>query len=176
MVERWITLINLPTSGREFSFEDQEVWQAMWRDAGYDMRPRSPLVATFSVFSHADGFHVRGTLRGSVETPCHRCIEPAGFELHHDFDLFEAHEDTNEIDGDESHLRLAGTEWELNIAALLWEEFVLAMPEKILCADMCLGLCPHCGKNRNMDPCACATSEQTSPLAAALQRARITTT
>lgn len=177
MVERWITLANLPTSGREFSFEDQEVWEALWSDARYDMRALVPLVATFSVLPQPEGVLVRGTLSGSVETPCHRCTEPANIELHHDFDIFEAHEDTDVLDGEEdARLRLVGPEWELNIAALLWEEFVLAIPEKILCADMCLGLCPHCGKNRNMDPCACASSERTSPLVVALQRARTKTT
>ncbi|GAB1408942.1 DUF177 domain-containing protein [Desulfovibrionales bacterium] len=172
-VEHWITLTNLPASGREFLFEDQGVWQDLWHDAQCDIRVHTPLVATFTVFPHVDGFLIRGRLIGAVESPCHRCMEPAYTELRHDFEFFEAFDDPDELAEEEPRLRRAGADWELNDIAILWEEFLLAMPEKILCADICLGLCPHCGKNKNLEPCACATSDQRSALAAALQRAQI---
>lgn len=172
-MEHWITLTNLPASGREFLFEDQEVWKTLWADAQYDIHVHTPLVATISVFPHADGFLIKGRLTGAVESQCHRCMEPAHIELRHNFELFEALEDIDEVEGEEPRLRRVGADWELNSTAILWEEFVLAMPEKILCADMCLGLCPRCGKNKNLESCACATAAQNSVLAAALQRAQI---
>ena len=85
---------------------------------------------------------------------------------------FEAHDDVNVIEGEPTHLRNIDTGWELNAGGLLWEEFLLALPEKILCADTCLGLCPQCGKNRNMEQCACNNPDSQSPLARALPSSR----
>jgi uncharacterized protein len=33
---------------------------------------------------------------------------------------------------------------------------LLAVPLKLLCKDECKGLCPHCGKNRNIEACNCS--------------------
>jgi len=46
---------------------------------------------------------------------------------------------------------------ELDLAALLETETTLALPMKPLCRPDCRGLCPVCGANRNVAPCACET-------------------
>lgn len=57
---------------------------------------------------------------------------------------------------DEEVMRLSpGRGAEINLPALLWEEFILALPEKILCRLDCKGLCLYCGQNLNDAPCAC---------------------
>ncbi|MGB6974060.1 MAG: DUF177 domain-containing protein [Terracidiphilus sp.] len=33
------------------------------------------------------------------------------------------------------------------------------MPARTLCKADCKGLCPRCGKNRNVEPCDCAEGE-----------------
>jgi uncharacterized protein len=60
-------------------------------------------------------------------------------------------------DADEAVIRIAphGFGVEINPAALAWEEFSLALPVKPLCRENCLGLCPVCGKNRNLESCVC---------------------
>lgn len=176
MVEHWITLTNLPTTGREFSFDDPALWVTLWRSFQYDVTAVEPLASTMTIQPQAGGFFVQGRLHGVVETQCHRCAERALAHIDHAFDRFEALDDVNDPEGEGSHLRQTDTGWELNVAGLLWEEFLLAMPEKILCADTCLGLCPHCGKNRNLEPCTCATTESQNPLARALQGVAIKTT
>ncbi|MDR1947065.1 MAG: DUF177 domain-containing protein [Desulfovibrio sp.] len=72
-------------------------------------------------------------------------------------------------DTDESVIRVApfGRGIEINPATLAWEEFSLALPIKPLCREDCMGLCPVCGKNRNMENCACGT-DRTGPCQAAL--------
>jgi uncharacterized protein len=62
-------------------------------------------------------------------------------------------------DADKAVVRLAphGQGVEINPAALAWEEFSLALPVKPLCRENCLGLCPVCGRNRNLESCACGT-------------------
>lgn len=175
MVEHWIGLTHLPATGREFSFEDQGLWRALWQEFRFDFEAITPLLSTLFIVPQADGFLIHGSIKGAVKASCHRCLEEASVDLDHAFDSFEAQEDVEALEGEESHLRATDAGWELNVAGLLWEEFLLAMPEKILCADTCLGLCPHCGKNRNLEQCACCNLDTQSPLARALQGVKIKT-
>jgi uncharacterized protein len=39
---------------------------------------------------------------------------------------------------------------------VLREQVFLALPLKAICRDDCRGLCPHCGKNLNVEACDCA--------------------
>ena len=45
----------------------------------------------------------------------------------------------------------------LDIDGMIEAEIHLLWPSKILCKDDCLGLCPVCGKNRNLVQCDCDT-------------------
>ncbi len=175
MVEHWIGLTHIPATGREFSFEDQGLWRELWQEFHFDFEAMAPLLSTLFIVPQADGFLIHGSIKGAVKASCNRCLEDASVDLDHAFDTFEAHEDVEALEGEESHLRATDAGWELNVAGLLWEEFLLAMPEKILCADTCLGLCPHCGKNRNLEQCACCNLDTQSPLAQALQGVKIKT-
>ena len=175
MVEHWIGLSNLPALDREFSFDDQEMWRDFWKEFHYDLEIVTPMLSTLSVAPQPDGYLIQGHLGGVLKTVCHRCLEEAEVVIEHDFDGFEAHEDVELLEDEPSHLRNVDTGWELDLAGLLWEEFLLALPEKILCADTCLGLCPQCGKNRNMEQCACSNPDSQSPLARALQGVKIKT-
>ena len=44
----------------------------------------------------------------------------------------------------------------MHLEDVLQEQVLLALPLKAICRDDCKGLCPHCGKNLNVQPCACA--------------------
>jgi uncharacterized protein len=175
MVEHWIGLTHLPAHGREFSFDDQEIWIETWRQFQMELEVAAPLSSSLTIVPQPDGFLIQGRLTGAVKAMCHRCLEDAVVEIDHAFDAFEALEDTEDPDGEGSHLRSTDAGWELNVAGLLWEEFLLALPEKILCADTCLGLCPQCGKNRNLEPCLCADLDSQTLLARALQGVKIKT-
>jgi uncharacterized protein len=175
MSEHWIELTNLPAQGREFSFDDQDIWRKLWQEFHYDLEAVISLSTKLSVVPQQGGYLIRGHLGGTVTTVCHRCLEEAHVVIDHDFDGFEAHEDVNLLEDEPNHLRNIDTGWELDVAGLLREEFLLALPEKILCADTCLGLCPQCGKNRNLEPCACSSLGSRIPLARALQGLKIKT-
>jgi len=45
----------------------------------------------------------------------------------------------------------------LDLADMLREQFYLALPMQPLCRPDCLGLCPSCGIDRNVDSCQCKT-------------------
>jgi uncharacterized protein len=44
----------------------------------------------------------------------------------------------------------------IDLARVIENETTLALPMKPLCDPGCRGLCPVCGGNRNVSPCACA--------------------
>jgi uncharacterized protein len=39
---------------------------------------------------------------------------------------------------------------------VLREQVLLAVPLKTVCREDCRGLCPHCGRNLNVEQCNCA--------------------
>jgi uncharacterized protein len=56
---------------------------------------------------------------------------------------------------------------ELGLEPLVREQFILAVPFAPLCKDDCLGLCPTCGIDKNVESCAC--EKPIDPRFAALQ-------
>jgi len=43
---------------------------------------------------------------------------------------------------------------------VLLEQVLLAVPLKIVCKADCKGLCPSCGRNRNLETCDCAEKNE----------------
>ncbi|MBR5409172.1 MAG: DUF177 domain-containing protein [Clostridia bacterium] len=76
-----------------------------------------------------------------VEVPVrHTLVEPAG-----------APEDAD--DQDDEMIVVDGEK--LDLDELIGEEVFLAMPYRFLCSEDCRGLCPQCGADLNLGPCAC---------------------
>jgi len=169
IAEHWIDVTNLPAHGREFFFEDDTFWQAVWAEFNADYVISGPFAAKVTICPQPEGILLRGVLQGTILATCHRCAEAAKLDILQDFDTFEAYEDVDTLEGEEVYLRSTDRGWTLNIGALLREELLLALPEKILCASNCLGLCPLCGKNRNEESCQCSSSDSQPPLARALR-------
>jgi len=46
---------------------------------------------------------------------------------------------------------------------ILWEQVALELPLKVVCKEMCRGVCPVCGKNRNREACSCTAGETKGP-------------
>jgi uncharacterized protein len=51
----------------------------------------------------------------------------------------------------------------VDVYSVLAEQLYLGLPEKSLCSDNCLGLCPECGANLNRGPCDCSRGAAASP-------------
>lgn len=102
---------------------------------------------------------VRGRMRARVPQTCGRCLEPFPVEV-------VAQVDTRfcprpAVRGEEVELRPDDLEVDfyaddlLDVDRLLQTETELGLPMKPLCRRDCRGLCPVCGGNRNVTPCAC---------------------
>jgi uncharacterized protein len=144
-----------------------------------EIRQRGPLKAEgkAELLKNTLGeIRLRGRLDAAVESDCHRCLEPASFEIHEPFDLF-----YRPVLNTASHAEMRLEEGEaeisfyeggrLSLAEAMREFVLLSLPMRLYCAPDCKGLCPACGANRNTAPCACAAG-RADPRLAALREIR----
>lgn len=108
----------------------------------------------------AGEYLVDGTLDGTLEVPCSRCLEPFALPLSTRVDVRLlpvaklAGSDEHEIRDDDLSIEFYENDV-LDVAALVREQCYLALPMKPLCRPDCKGLCQQCGSNLNVTTCAC---------------------
>lgn len=111
------------------------------------------------VSSSLDEIRVKGRLKVEMVTDCDRCLEPAACPIDGDFDLVyrpvaDGYGDEKAIDAGEAEMGFyEGGGVELN--DVLREFVLLSLPMQRLCRVDCKGMCPVCGKNRNLSECRC---------------------
>jgi uncharacterized protein len=131
--------------------------------SGEELEQASPLHATGTaeVVAHSEGeVRIQGQYAVEVAAQCDRCLQGARFSLAEAFDLyyrptsFIASEEEVEIDESEAEIGFyegAG----IQLEDILREQVLLALPMQRVCSDVCKGICPVCGKNRNESVCDC---------------------
>jgi uncharacterized protein len=135
----------------EFSSEDLEQVSPLHAEGGGEL------------LAHSDGeLRIQGRYTVEMAAQCDRCLGRARFPLDAGFDLFykpisviERDEEV-EIDEGEAEIgfyRGGGIELE----DILREQVLLALPMQRVCSDVCKGICPVCGTNRNETLCDCST-------------------
>lgn len=147
-----------------------ESFQPQAIDLGSDVRQVAPLTAEGRaelLKEHRGGrgadiedIRLVGKLATSIETACARCLEPVKTDIRRDFDLLYRPQG---IDAGHEELSVTQAEAEigyysgdgLELKDVLREQVLLSVPLRMLCAEQCKGLCPHCGKNLNVEGCSC---------------------
>ncbi len=112
-----------------------------------------------------------GTMCLPVVLECDRCLESFAYTLAEEFEVvFEliAKEDGAVIASEyfckSSELDVVYlAEPVVDVFSVLAQQLYLGLPEKRLCSDKCLGLCPECGVNLSRCPCGCARGAGASP-------------
>jgi uncharacterized protein len=150
--------------------EFDEIFQPQAIDLGADVRQVAPLTAEGHaelLTEHHGGrggviedIRLVGKLATSIETACARCLEPVKSDIQREFDLLYRPQGT-----DAGHEELSVTQAEaeigyysgdgLELDDVLREQVLLSVPLRMLCTEQCKGLCPHCGKNLNVEVCSC---------------------
>jgi uncharacterized protein len=104
---------------------------------------------------------LNGDLAARFELACARCLEPVAQDISRKFDLLYR---PLGADAGREELSVTAAEAEVSyyhgegllLEDALREQVLLALPLKVICRDDCEGLCPHCGKNLNVQACACS--------------------
>ncbi len=131
-----------------------------------DIHDFSYLGSDFSI-KHTEPFDVvlsmigSGKLHITFETKCDilglcdRCLSQVSFQVPVDVDeTVEVSEGQVVMDEDIGPYSFVDGE-DLDIDELILNEILVNFPAKILCQDDCKGICPVCGKNRNIESCDC---------------------
>jgi uncharacterized protein len=104
---------------------------------------------------------LNGEVAVSFEVACARCLEPVIQNVQRNFDLLYRPQGA---DAGEPEVPVTTTEAEISyyqgegllLEDALREQVLLSIPVKTICREDCKGLCPHCGKNLNLEQCSCA--------------------
>jgi uncharacterized protein len=129
-------------------------------DCGPGIRQIAPLEVHGSAELVETEIHLTGSLETVVERACDRCLEPTRREAKMDFDLFYRPIETIakgqdvEMTPDELDIGFYRGDG-LLLEDVIQEQLLLALPMKNVCRSDCAGLCPQCGKNRNLGDCGC---------------------
>ena len=101
-----------------------------------------------------------GNFSTTVEVRCARCIEPVSTKVGGDFDLLyrplgvDAGHDERSISEAETEIGYYSGEG-IQLEDVLREQILLALPVKVVCRQDCRGICAGCGRNLNVEACAC---------------------
>ncbi len=115
-------------------------------------------------------FGILATVHADAELhlSCARCLE--GFQSTTHIDFEEEYQPSIDIvSGKVSSVPSSDTAFiitqnhTVDLREAVRQNLVLAIELIPLCRDDCLGLCPSCGVNRNLESCSCPSSEGPSP-------------
>lgn len=131
--------------------------------SGEDMEQATPLEAKGSaeLLAHSDGeVRIQGRYTVEMASQCDRCLGSARFPLDARFDLFYRPMKTiarvEEVEIDEGEAEIGFYEGGgLELEDILREQVLLALPMQRVCSEVCKGICPVCGRNRNETECDC---------------------
>jgi len=132
----------------------------------------SPVRLEGTVARIEGGFSLEARCAFQGQLECSRCLAGYPFELDETFTLLlypraAGAAGLRELGKDEIDV----SEYEdgkIAVAPIAEERVQMAIPMKPLCREECLGLCPQCGKDRNLAPCDCG-DEAADPRWAALR-------
>jgi uncharacterized protein len=104
--------------------------------------------AALTVAQATTGLDLRLAFDARLHGPCMRCLADAVVDVHVDAREYHA----NEPGSDEELRSEYVVDDQLELSAWARDAIALALPDQILHAPDCAGLCPVCGKDLNAEP------------------------
>lgn len=119
----------------------------------------APIEIKGSITNTGEGFLLKAELRFSYKVHCDRCLK--------EFENSQQSEIINEFlpfleESGEDDLAFHFSGDIIDLKECVAEQVLFALPMSSICMPECLGLCPVCGKDRNVETCDCV-SEQINP-------------
>jgi uncharacterized protein len=154
----FIVLTHLPADGLQFEHQ----YAANELDlAPHEFSLRQAPLVTGRVTTLGQEMRVRGRLHATLEAACDRCLEAVELPLEKEFDLYYLPAASYADKTGETELLVRELDFSvyqddrINVDELVVEQLELSLPIRLLCHEDCRGLCPQCGTNLNVEPCAC---------------------
>jgi uncharacterized protein len=167
-----VRIDEIPDSGRSLAFhwDQQMLGRFVPPDDPFKVELLRPVNVLLQLDKHPDHVRITGSIKGTLQVSCHRCLKPFAFPLDEQVDIYLVTEaqmdrdDEKELDPDEMLYEFFDGEV-IEVDRLVAEQIFLALPVKVLCSEDCRGICPGCGANLNEEPCRCAPGSSRSPFA-----------
>ncbi|MBQ8591492.1 MAG: DUF177 domain-containing protein [Lachnospiraceae bacterium] len=123
----------------------------------YTITDKTPISVTFSNTGNGKA-HMEGHVKLTMILSCDRCLK----DVIHEFDLSFTEELVSpEVSDDLSEDMEDGRDfmegYSINIEDLISNEILINWPTKVLCSEVCKGICKQCGKDLNEGECGCDT-------------------
>ena len=112
-----------------------------------------PVKAQGTVRNTAGVLVMTGEITTCIHGICDRCASEFDRDISFPIDVVLVTEMANEENEDEWVFPLEGDSADLD--DIVRTGFVLNLDSKLLCKEVCAGLCHRCGKNVNAGPCNC---------------------
>ncbi len=166
-----IRVDEISESGRflHFHWDDSRFRQFLAEEDPFQFKLIRPLNVDLEIQKRSDHIRVQGTLQGTLQVACHRCLKPFSWPLDEKVDVYLVQEDSLKR-SEETELEAKDLDYEffdgiiIEIDQLVAEQIFLALPVKILCSENCRGLCSNCGADLNEEPCSCEKNSARSPI------------
>ena len=125
----------------------------VWQDG--DPMPAAPVQVTGRLSAAGPGrFYWHGSIDGVVALSCSRCLGDTEGLVSNEAHLIFAEAGTEGVEDDPDVFLLDDRSAELDLRPAVREQWLLHVPGYALCRDDCKGLCPTCGAELNLGPCA----------------------
>jgi len=148
-----VDLRQLERRGRLSIDDDVPPDAPLWHDLG--LRFTEPLRVRLEAQYAGRDVLVRGTLEGTAELDCSRCLKALTVPLQEEVAyLFRPGITETEADDAEIYV-LPERSDELDLSEVVREQVLLSAPQYAVCEEACRGLCPKCGANLNEEQCRC---------------------
>lgn len=119
-----------------------------------------PVVGRVDMLRTPSGILVRVRISIQIEAQCSRCLEYFHQELtlkieEEFFPTTDIHSGAALPEPPDGATFLIEENHDLDLTEAVRQYTLLAEPMKPVCRPDCRGLCPSCGRNRNLEPCPC---------------------
>jgi len=112
-----------------------------------------------SVRKLKETIYIEGSLETILTANCSRCLEVTSFPIKSSFrytlvPAAKRIKEEQELSSEDLDFSFYNDEL-IDLDTMLYEQIMLQIPIKVLCDDICKGLCPHCGTDLNKVSCNC---------------------
>ncbi len=134
-------------------------------DLDEEMKVVSPVTGQIKLLRTGNDILVTSLLEANIKKQCSRCLTRftrlVSIELEETFyptvDVSTGSPLSQSAEADETNT--INEQHILNLSEAVGQELFLEGDSLRSCRPDCLGLCPHCGQDRNVKPCQCQTNQ-----------------
>lgn len=122
------------------------------------------ILADLSIQRSGEEYFCQGEISAKMTLECARCLGTFDLDVVGELDFIACSQDhydsfRSEAVDSEDYVLFEGINLVVDITDQIRQALLLCIGIKPLCSDECLGLCPVCGGNLNVNKCACDRKE-----------------